>query len=37
MQVRVNVVHRGNGKLLVIDEMKVILLDIRILDIDELK
>lgn len=36
MQERVNVVHRGDGKLLVIDEMKVILQDIRILDIDEL-
>ena len=36
MQEHVNVVHRGDGKLLVIDEMKVILHDIRILDIDEL-
>ena len=36
MQERVNVVHRGDGKLLVIDEMKVILQDILILDIDEL-
>ena len=33
---RVNVVHHGDGKLLIIDKMKVILQDIRILDIDEL-
>ena len=31
-----NVVHHGDGKLLIIDKMKVILQDIRILDIDEL-
>lgn len=35
MQKRVNVVHRGDGKLLVIDEMKIILQDIRIFDINE--